>query len=223
MGGFTIKRTLENMGKNIEGFPKRAVHVDFHTLPGIRDIGKEFDGKEFASTLCEAGVDFVNVFARCNLGFAYYPTSKGIMYPGLKKDLLGSMVSECRRKGIKVAAYFNAGLDHEHAFRHREWCKVNGAGQVYEFQDKGHRFRKMCLNTGYGDHLAEMAEEVLEKYPVDGLFFDCINLAPCYGAECMEGMKKAGMDVLDAEQVEEYCRAVTDKFRRRMIKPVSSK
>ena len=79
-------------------------------MPGIYDIGEEFNGREFVGDLKDAGVDYITVFARCNLGFVYYPTKIGTVYPGLKKDLLGSMVSECHKKGIKAAAYFNAGL-----------------------------------------------------------------------------------------------------------------
>ncbi|MBP1993878.1 hypothetical protein J2Z66_005665, partial [Paenibacillus eucommiae] len=30
---------------------KRAVHLDFHTLPNIPDFGANFDAKQFARTL----------------------------------------------------------------------------------------------------------------------------------------------------------------------------
>ncbi len=51
--------------------PKRAVHLDFHTMPGIYDVGRDFDAEAFARTLEEAHVDYITVFARCNLGFAH--------------------------------------------------------------------------------------------------------------------------------------------------------
>ena len=38
-------------------FPKRAVHLDFHTPPGIKDLGCKLNGKEFAKTLKDAGVE----------------------------------------------------------------------------------------------------------------------------------------------------------------------
>ena len=202
-------------------FPKRAIHLDFHTMPGIYDVGRDFKADEFAKVLKTAGVDYITVFARGNLGFAYYPTKAGLVHPGLKKvDLLGQMVSACHKHKIKVAAYFNAGLDHEHALRHREWCKVNKDGQVYEYQDMGHFFRKMCLNTGYGAHLLSMVREVLEMYPLDGIFLDCFSLSPCYGVECLEGMKKTGMDVLDDRQVQKFCQTMTYNFMEEVKKLV---
>lgn len=94
---------------------KRAVHVDFHTMPDIPDFGADFDAKAFAKTLKDARVEYVNVFAKCNIGFAYYPTDIGVMHPHLKFDMFGQIVEECRKVGIGVTAYFNAGLDHEMA------------------------------------------------------------------------------------------------------------
>lgn len=52
-------------------FPSRAIRLDFHTMPGAYDVGKDFDPDEFASTLQKAHVEYITVFARCNLGFAY--------------------------------------------------------------------------------------------------------------------------------------------------------
>jgi len=193
-------------------FPKRAVHLDFHTMPGVYDVGRDFDPEEFARTLHEASIDYITVFAKCNLGFAYYPTQVGIVHPGLKTDLLGPMVSACHKYGIQITAYLNTGLDHEHALRHRDWCRLNANGQVYEVQTMGHFFRKMCLNTGWAPHLLAMVEEVLDWYPVDGIFLDCFTVTPCYGVECLEGMKELGLDVADAAQAQDFCWRVTQRF-----------
>ena len=74
---------------------KRAIHLDFHTMPGIYDFEETFDAAEFAKTLKDAKVEYLNAVAQCNLGFCYYPTNVGIRYPGLKTDLFGSIVKEC--------------------------------------------------------------------------------------------------------------------------------
>ena len=60
---------------------RRAVHFDFHTMPGIHDFNRDFDAAVFAQRLADAHVDYINFFAHCNLGFAYYPTKLGIPYP----------------------------------------------------------------------------------------------------------------------------------------------
>ena len=205
-------------------FPKRAIHLDFHTMPAVYDVGASFDPDAFADTLRGAGVDYVTVFAKCNLGFAYYPTQVGVVHPGLvKEDLLGPMVSACHERDIRVAAYFNTGLDHEYAVRHREWCKLNADGQVYEMGTMGHFFRKMCLNTGYARHLLSMISEVLEMYPVDGLFLDCFNLTPCYGGECVEGLRELSWDIHDEEAAREFCWQVTRRFTGEVERLVEEK
>lgn len=207
-----------------KAFVKRAVHLDFHTMPGVYDVGVDFNPDEFAATLKNAHVEYITVFARCNLGFAYYPTKIGVVHPGLRvKDLLGEIVGACRKKDIKTAAYFNAGLDHEHALRRREWCKVDRSGAVADMGGRGHYFRKMCLNTGYREHLLGMVEEVIEGYPVDGIFLDCFNLSPCYGAECLEGMKKLGMDITDENEMVRFCWRVTEQFAQEAEKTVKRK
>ncbi len=192
------------MNNKIKRYPQRAIHLDFHTMPKVDDVGADFNGKEFAGTLKNAHVDSVTVFAKCNLGFAYYPTKVGIPHPGLQCDLLGGMVEACHKEGIMVLAYFNAGLDHENAIRHRDWCVLPADGTIYKEDKLDNFFRKMCLNTGYGDYLIEMAKEVLNLYPVDGLFFDCFNISsPCHGIECLKTAETQGKSVTDKQAAKE--------------------
>lgn len=196
--------------------PNRIVHIDFHTLPGIGDVGSEFDAEAFADTLAGAGVECVTVFAKCNLGCAYYPTRIGMPHPSMKIDLLGESIEACHRRGMKVIAYFNAGLDHEQALRHREWCKLHGNGQTYHRPEIGPFFRRMCLQSGYGQFLFDMVEEVLTKYPVDGLFFDCFQNNPCYGIECVSAMKAEGIDVFNEIDATDFAHRVNLKFAERI-------
>ena len=65
-------------------------------------------------------------------------------------------------------------------------------------------FRQMCYNTGYADHVTEMAREVADWYGVDGFFFDCFHTQPCIGIECMEKMKAEGVDFTDPIQLNDF-------------------
>ena len=185
-------------------------------MPGIDGVGGEFDPDEFAGTLADCGVEFINIFARCNSGFAYYPTKVGIEYPGLKTDLLGGMVDGCHRRGIGVSAYFNLGLDHEQLLRHREWARLDADGSVYDVACHNHFFRTGCVNTGYGDYTLAMVKEVVDEYPVDGIFLDCMFITPCYGYECLEGMKALGIDPMDESAAYEYARLSYGRFLDRV-------
>ena len=82
--------------------PWRQVHMDFHTSPLIPGVGASFDAELFASTLARAGVQSINLFAKCHHGMYYYPTRLGRMHPSLSFDLLGAQVAACRSAGIRT-------------------------------------------------------------------------------------------------------------------------
>lgn len=202
-----------------EGVPRRAVVLDFHTMHDIPDVGRDFDADSFGRTLAEAGVDLAILAARCNRGFAYYPSRIGTPHPSLGFDLFGQMAGACRSRGIRTAAYFHAGLDHEHLLRRRDWARVDAAGNVYDLEGRGHYFRKPCLNTGYGAYLLATVAEVLDSFPVDDLFLDGLEMdAECHGFECLDGMRLAGMDPLSRKDrrafAEKTVREFVEKVRR---------
>ncbi|MDF2722554.1 MAG: hypothetical protein K0Q59_2229 [Paenibacillus sp.] len=183
---------------------KRAVHLDFHTMPNVTDF--KFDPERFVRTLKDAKVEFINVFAKCNIGFAYYPTEIGIPYPYMKGDMLGDMVEGCHKEGIGVAAYFNVCLDHEMARKRKDWSVVNKDGQVVWGDRTGNFFRLMCLNSGYRDYLLGMIKETVEKYPVDGVFLDCLVANPCYCDTCLQELRENGKNPLDDAAVQAQTR-----------------
>ena len=183
---------------------RRAIHFDFHTMPGIYDFGERFDAAEFAETMADCGVEYVNIFARCNEGFAYYPTKIGVTYPGLKGDMLGDTVRECHKRGIGVTAYMNASYDQEQAIRHREWTiknpKINRSSDwVFDY------FIDMCyLSSGYKQYMLDMIKEVNDSYDVDGFFIDCMGGNVCYCNDCVREMKKRGVDIDDEAAALEF-------------------
>jgi len=176
---------------------KRAVHIDFHTMPGIDDFNREWDAARFASTLQDAHVTYINAFARCNIGFAYYPTRIGIPYPGMKGDMFGDLLRECHLRDIGVSAYINVGLDHEQSSRHMGWLRLDQEGRVISGDRTGNFFRQLCYNNPeYRDYHFGMLKEVI-AYDPDGYFFDCMVLKPCYCYHCLKKMQSLGIDAND--------------------------
>ena len=125
---------------------KRAMHFDFHTMPGIENILADFDAEKFAKTLKDCHVEFINFPARCNIGFSYYKTKIGTMYPGLDRDILGEVISACHKQGIGVCAYINGGLNHELAAHRYDLCRVEKSGDVTG-DVKDNFYRTLCLNS----------------------------------------------------------------------------
>ena len=179
---------------------KRAVHFDFHTIPGVYDLGVNFDAKKFAKMLQDSHVGYINFFARCNRGHSYYPTKIGTPYPSLgDKDLLGDMIRECHKLNIGVTAYVNAVLNYATAEKHPDW-------RVHDKDGNPQGISQMCYNTKYGDHLQAEIAEILNMYPdVDGIFADCLDLSPvCYCPECTRKMEQQGVDIEDINAVRAF-------------------
>ena len=115
---------------------KRAVHIDFHTMPKIDDFGANYGPVDLAEMLADAHVTYVNIFARCNIGYSYYPTKLGTVYPGITRDYLGEAIAELHKRGIGVTAYINGGINHELMNHHQEFIKITKDGRLYDDVDK---------------------------------------------------------------------------------------
>lgn len=195
---------------------RRALHFDFHTPPGVENILGNFDAEKFADQLCDAHIEYVNITARCNMGFSYYDTKVGRKYPGIgDRDPLREIIDACHKRGIGVTAYINLGLDHEMGAENPGWLKIDRAGRIYKENKKDSFFRMMCHNTPYRAHfLAEVKE--LCQYDIDGLFCDCFVLRECFCPACMADMAKRGVDVNDDTAVIAY----QHEIRREVAKEI---
>ncbi|MBE5739525.1 MAG: hypothetical protein E7349_01560 [Clostridiales bacterium] len=172
----------------------RAIHVDFHTMPNIYDFGERYRAEEFAARLSNAHVSYINLVASCNLGFCYFPTDIGVRYPYMKGDRFGETLRACHQKGIGVSAYINVGLNHENAYLHPDWCRVNKKGQRIYGDTTGNFFRMMCYNAkGFRAYLLRLVKEVVQRYDVDGFFFDGLKIEPCYCPKCKADMLAKGI------------------------------
>jgi hypothetical protein len=81
-------------------------------------------------------------------------------------------------------------------------------------------WRKLCLNTPYVDYVWEQTAEVLERFPVDGLFFDIIHQGQCLCRWCMAGMREAGLDPEAEPDRKRFARGVLDGLRERFAERI---
>ena len=195
----------------------RQVHLDFHTSPLIEGIGEHFNKENFQKALIVGNVSSVTIFAKCHHSQCYYPTNVGSMHPHLKYDLLGEMLSAAHEIGVKAPVYITAGWSALDAEMHPEWrAKLkDGSFGTMNFnmehdleQKKPHcSWIDMCLNDGsYANHIYELTKEICDRYErIDGLFYDiCFHRSACYCDECIEGMKKMGLNSEIENDVKNY-------------------
>lgn len=103
---------------------------------------------------------------------SFYPTNLPYQTrsPYLKGDLLGEIVRVCHAHGVRVIARFDFSKTHERLLaEHPEWYYVSEAGEHLHYNDTA----ATCVCGEYQQRLSiEILREVLENYPVDGIFFN---------------------------------------------------
>lgn len=183
---------------------KYGLFFDNHTHMEYPEMGKNFDPEYFTDQLKRCGVDYLAFHARCNVGNAYYNTKIGTRHPTLEYDLFGALAEACKRKGIALVAYFNAGISIMEGVRNREWSTLYRHGNQY-YEKITPAGVTMCFNSPYRDHLLAMIKEVAENYPVEGFFIDSLaEVFPCVCPTCLKMMKELGMDWTKDEVITEF-------------------
>ncbi len=127
---------------------------------------------------------------------AYYPTRVEFHYPSpylpAGRDLFGDMLREAHARGIRVIGRFDLSKTQKPVYdAHPEWFvrRANGEPVVYN------GLYSACINGGYYHRQAlEILAEALDRYAVDGLFFNMFGnpssdysgrpVGPCQCASC---------------------------------------
>jgi hypothetical protein len=176
--------------------PFRQIHLDFHTSPLIPGVAEDFSADDFVQVLKSANVDSINVFAKDHHGMSYHPTKVGQMHPHLHFDLLGSMLTACKKASIRTPVYMSLMWDMKCAEEHAEWRVLDEHGKQVGAAPLEAGWIYMCPNSPYGDYLEAQAEEIARNYDADGFWFD-ILVSPangCFCPYCMAEREKLGLD-----------------------------
>ena len=187
-------------------------HFDFHGHKAIR-INHDPDAEGMARTLRTCGVEEVITFAKGHTGFAYYPTRVGTVHPRMKGDAFGDIVTACKAEGLRVLAYVSFGVDGEAGRRHAEWAQMRAPGVPDFFSEDW--FVNVCPFTPYLDELMlPMIGEIIDGYPVDGLFFDTMGaLRSCHCAACQREFQDTHGLPVPADPEDEHW-GIYGQFRR---------
>lgn len=201
-------------------FPKRMVHLDFHTGPDIPDVGRDFNPEQFAQTFYDAHVDSVTVFAMCHHGHLYYDTDHPARHPGLPTDihLLEAQIDALHSKGIRAPIYISVQCNEYAANQHPDWIALTP--ELRHVKRGSSAFvpgwQILDMSSPYQDYLADIIDEVLRKFaPVDGLFLDMCWDQPSCSKWAMDGMRKRGLDPREESDRNLYARANAHDYMQR--------
>jgi hypothetical protein len=93
-------------------------------------------------------------------------------------DLLGEQIEALRARCIGTTAYVTVGWNVSASERHPEWVQVRLDGTLVRppaTSAPWGTWPTMCLNGGYADELEAVVGELLDRYPVDGFWFDIVR------------------------------------------------
>ena len=216
-----IIRMPDDLTRNLS-FPKRSVHLDFHTGPQVPDVGRDFNAAAFAQTFKDAHVDGVCVFAKCHHGNLYYHTNRPERHPSLplELNLLEQQIEALHSQDILASVYLSVQCDEYAANTHPEWIaltpelkQVKGSGSALK-----PAWQILDMSSPYQDFLADQLQEVMHKFaPIDGIVMDMCWDQPSCSKWAIDGMRKRGYDPrLDGDR-SRYAREVSHSYMQRYL------
>jgi len=201
-------------------FPKRAIHLDFHTGPAIPDVGHEFNATEFAQTFKKAHIDCVCLFAKCHHGHLYYQTDRPERHPSLPANLglLEEQIEALHSVGILAPIYLSVQCDEFAANAHPDWIALTS--ELKQVKGSGSPFlpswQILDMSSPFQDYMADQLREVMDKFaPVDGIFLDMCWDQPSCSKWALDGMRKRGFDPRIDSDRSRYSHEVSHGYMQR--------
>lgn len=222
------------MNLSVTNWRARQVHLDFHTSPFIREVGKEFDAGAFARRMKEAHVNSVTVFSKCHHGMSYYPTKLGEVHPHLGgRDLMGEMIEALHREGIRAPIYTTVCWEERVADLYPHWRQMQEDGRFSQLaasadmqtvQPGRWRFNNFA-HPDYQDFFEAHLAEILDNYPVDGFFVDILFMdqGACFSDASIKKREALGLLKNTAENNARFESAMQLEFCERFTRFVRGK
>jgi hypothetical protein len=172
----------------------------------LSETDSTVDPRALVAAVAEVGANTFLV----NMGgiVAQYPTAVPFHYastflpPG--RDLVGDVLRESRQRGVRVIGRFDLSKTQKPVFdAHPEWFfkRANGEPAIYS------GLYSTCINGDYyRRHALTILEEALDRYEVDGLFFNMFG--------------NPSSDYSGAPMGPCQCDACQARYRRRFNRPV---
>jgi hypothetical protein len=168
--------------------------IDMHIPDWNPEFLSKFDPEKYAESVSSSGADVALISTSSCLGNATYPTKIGHQHNNLVgKDIFGETVKACKKKGLKVIAYYN--IFNRWAFEQNPDWRIydeNGKSPTVDF---GGRFGICCSNSGFAEYVYSQVDELCDVYGnlLDGVWIDMIACGnpPCRCRHCQDKYKKA--------------------------------
>lgn len=144
--------------------PFRMIQNNLRDVDASMDIDKYVDTlKEFHANVCMVG---------CGGITSFYPTKLPYQQPSpyMKGDFMGRLVEKCHKNNIRVIARFDFSKTN---IKFKEQLADCYSVSIYGTPILYNDTIATCVNGRYQQELSmKILEEVITRYPVDGVFFN---------------------------------------------------
>ncbi|MES2308943.1 MAG: hypothetical protein V4507_08795 [Verrucomicrobiota bacterium] len=157
----------------------RKLHLDWHQPPWIKKPGEFLTAKtarEQARMFKKTGIQAVEFFLYDHHGQAFFPSRRGTRHPNFKSDYPRFMIDALQEQKIKSIGYMNVLTSIHLSKQHPDWFirKPDGSQPGAAWLTYPHSW--ICLASPYADeYFLPLVEEVLTRYPLDGLWLDALS------------------------------------------------
>ena len=160
------------------------------TEQGRREL-EQITGESLMETAARAGGK-VAVFDSKAQFYAFHETTVSEKHPGLgSRDLVAELIAAGNKRGILYVPYIPIDCDQRAFQEHPEWRPLNAEGLPLK-DPVG--WPRLCINSPFGDFMADYVRELVSNYDIQGLWFDGVSLnsAPtyCYCESCRAGFRE---------------------------------
>ncbi len=169
-------RTPENVDRLFPWLREDLIRGIPHFItPAWTDDRSHFDPEHWADCWQRIGFKSVTLLTGHHDGYLLYPSELTNQQPD--RDYFGEQVAACRKRDIRVMAYYSLTLDSLVGSEHPEWRVRDMEGRVHQpnYEQFSH-YHWLCLNSPYRDFAVSQLEEVVTRYEVDGVWIDILYL-----------------------------------------------
>ncbi|HOJ21288.1 MAG TPA: alpha-L-fucosidase, partial [Armatimonadota bacterium] len=143
---------------------ERVRGIPHFISPAWNTDRSHFDPEYYAECWERLGFRSVTLLTGHHDGCLLYPSRLSHQQPG--RDYFGEQVAACRKRGIRVLAYYSLSLDSLVGSEHPEWRIRDLAGRAHPVDYRGFsHYHWLCLNSPYRDFAIQQLQEVVQNYP----------------------------------------------------------
>jgi hypothetical protein len=145
--------------------PYRLIQTNLREIDAIG-----FDVDAYVNSLKDIGANVVLINVGGIVANYYTDLDFHFQNPHLKYDLIKIVIDKLHKEGIRVIGRFDfSKLNEQYAVMNPDWQYKSVKGELVNYNGQVH----MCVNGGYQQEYAkEILRESLNKFPLDGVFFN---------------------------------------------------